>query len=356
LYNNYNLFLGELMKITKEPFGKTEGKDVSLFTLTNNNNITVKITNYGGIVTHLMTPDKSGKTGDIVLGFNTLDEYLKGHPYFGALIGRYGNRIGNAKFTLNGREIKLASNDGKNHLHGGIKGFDKVVWDAEPFEKDDQVTLKLSYFSKDGEENYPGNLSCTVKYILNNRNELVIEYEAKTDKTTVVNMTHHGYFNLSGEGSGDILDHEMTIFSDKFTASDETLLPTGEIKSVTGTALDFTKSHAIGKNISQMNMGYDNNYVLNKKNDDLILAAKAVSPISGRIMEVYTTQPGIQFYTGNFLDGKYTGKSGKKYIKHSGFCLETQHYPDSPNKLEFPTTVLNPGEIYHHFCVYKFST
>ncbi len=342
------------MRISKEPFGKADGKEVSLFTLANNNGVAAMITNYGGIVTRLLTPDKNGATGDIVLGFNTLNEYLKAHPFFGALIGRYGNRIKRAKFTLNGREYRLAVNDGKNHLHGGLKGFDKVVWDAEAMEKGDGAVLQLSYLSKDGEENYPGNLRCTARYILNDKNELVIEYEAKTDKTTVLNLTHHGYFNLSGEGSGDILDHEIMINAQRYTEFDDETLPTGKILPVKDTALDFTKPRAIGSRIKEMKLGYDNNYVLDDKGGDLALAARVTSPKSGRTMEAYTTEPGMQFYTGNYLDGTFTGKSGKKYQKHSGFCLETQHFPDSPNRPEFPSTVLNPGETYRHTCVYKF--
>jgi aldose 1-epimerase len=343
------------MDIKKEPFGIANGKEVFLFTLSNSENVTVKITNYGGIITSLMTPDKNGKTADIVLGFNTLQEYQAGSPFFGALVGRYGNRIADAKFVLNGKEFKLASNDGKNHLHGGMVGFDKVVWDAEPINKSNEVAVKLTYNSKDGEEGYPGNLFITVTYLLNDQNELTITYEAKTDKSTVVNLTQHSYFNLAGEGSGNVLEHEMMINADRYTVTDKELIPTGELRTVKSTALDFTKSKTIGIGFNQNNGGFDDNFVVIKDHDGMTLAAKVHELTSGRSMEVYTTQPGIQLYTGNGLDGTLKGKSGKSYGQYSGFCLETQHFPDSPNQPSFPTTVLNPGETYIQVTIYKFS-
>jgi aldose 1-epimerase len=343
------------MDIRKEPFGMTSGKEVFLFTLSNNRNMTVKLTNYGGIVTSITTPDKSGKIADVVLGFNTLQEYQAENPFLGALVGRYGNRIADARFVLKGKEYKLARNDGKNHLHGGMVGFNKVVWDATENKTDDGVAVKLSYLSKDGEEGYPGNLQVTVTYLLNDQNELVITYEANTDKTTVINLTQHSYFNLEGEGSGNVLGHEMMINADKYTAINAEHIPTGEIQAVANSPLDFRKSKTIGAKIDELEGGYDHNYVLNKSNNELSLAAKVYEPNSGRRMEVYTTEPGMQFYTGNFLDGTLKGKAGKSYIKHSGFCLETQHFPDSPHNPEFPSTVLNPGETYKQVTIYKFS-
>lgn len=343
------------MSIIKSSFGKTkQDQPVDLYTLTNTNGMTVKITNYGGIVTSLQVPDKNGQLEDVVLGFDSLDKYLEGHPYFGALVGRYGNRIAKGKFTLNGTEYQLAANNGENHLHGGIKGFDKVVWNAEIVKKENEVGIKLSYLSKDGEEGYPGNLSAVVIYTLTKNNELKIQYEAETDKPTPVNLTHHSYFNLKGAGNGDILGHLMTISADRFTPVDEGLIPTGELKSVKDTPMDFTVPKAIGERINRVKGGYDHNYVLNDWDGSLKRAAKVVEPVSGRVMEVWTTEPGLQFYTGNFLDGTITGKNGKVYHKHYGFCLETQHFPDSPNKPEFPLTILKPGEKYTHTTIYRF--
>jgi Galactose mutarotase and related enzymes len=343
------------MDIQKEPFGIVDGKEVFLFTLSNDNHITVKITNYGGIITSLTTPDPNGKIADVVLGFHHLQDYQAENPFFGALVGRYGNRIADARFILNGKEYQLARNDGKNHLHGGIIGFNKVVWDAAENRTEHGVELKLAYLSKDGEEGYPGNLRVNVSYLLNDRNELVINYTAATDKTTVVNLTQHSYFNLSGEASGTILGHEMMINADQYTAVNDELIPTGELKTVKGSALDFTKPETIGARIGELTNGYDHNYVLNKNQDnEPTLAAKVYDPNSERRMEVYTTEPGVQFYTGNFLDGTLKGKAGKGYVKNSGFCLETQHYPDSPNQPAFPTTVLNPGDTYKQVTIYKF--
>lgn len=343
------------MGIIKSDFGKTkEGQAVDLYTLTNANGMAVKITNYGGIVTSLKVPDKNGQLDDVVLGFDSLDKYLEGHPYFGALVGRYGNRIARGKFTLNGTEYQLAANNGENHLHGGIKGFDKVVWNAEIVKKENEVGIKLSYLSKDGEEGYPGNLSVVVIYTLTKNNELKILYEAETDKPTPVNLTHHSYFNLKGAGNGDILGHLMTFAADRFTPVDEGLIPTGELKSVKDTPMDFTVPKSIGERIDRVKGGYDHNYVLNDWDGSLKQAAKVVEPTSGRVMEVWTTEPGLQFYTGNFLDGTITGKNGKVYQKHFGFCLETQHFPDSPNNPGFPSTILEPGEKYTHTTIYRF--
>ncbi len=345
------------MKIKKEYFGKTnDGEEVDLFTLTNKNGIMLKITNYGGIITSMMVPDKSGKFDDIVLGFNTLNEYLKGHPYFGAIIGRYANRISKAKFLLNGNKYKLAANNGENHLHGGIKGFDKVLWKAKEIKKDEEIGVKLSYLSKDGEEGYPGNLSIIVTYSLTNNDELKIKYEAETDKTTPVNLTNHSYFNLKGPGVSDTLNHTLTIYANKYTPVDKGLIPTGELKKVKDTPMDFLKPCSIGLRIKEVKGGYDHNFVLNHAKGILSLAARVFEPETGRTMEILTTQPGIQFYSGNFLDGTIKGKNGKQYNKHYGFCLETQHFPDSPNNPNFPSTILKPGEKYIQTTIYKFYT
>ena len=350
------------MDIQKEIFGKTQqGVQVDLYTLTNANGVVAKITNYGAIVVSLEVPDRKGKMADVVLGYDTLAEYIKDTPYFGAIVGRYGNRIAKGKFTLDGVEYKLATNNGENHLHGGIVGFDKVVWDAEPIKQADAVGLKLTYLSKDGEEGYPGNLTSTVCYYLTNDNELKIEYKATTDKATPINLTHHSYFNLAGQGTCDILAHQLMINADRFTPVDATLIPTGELRAVKGTTFDFTKPTPIGDRIDQddeqlkFGKGYDHNFVLNSSDGSLALAARVTEPTSGRIMEVYTTEPGIQFYSGNFLDGSNVGKGGKVYKHRYGFCLETQHFPDSPNKPDFPSVTLKPGEKYTCTTVYKFS-
>ena len=343
------------MDINKKPFGKTpEGKEVDLYTLTNANDLVVRIMTYGGIVTSLQVPDREGNFADIVLGYDSLEEYIKDNPYFGALVGRYGNRIGKGRFTLDGAEYRLATNNGPNHLHGGLKGFDKVVWDAEPMQTEEGVALKLTYLSKDGEESYPGELCCTVIYTLTNEDELKISYEAETDKATIINLTHHSYFNLAGHDSGDILGHELMLNAEHFTPVDEGLIPTGEIKAVKGTPMDFTKPTAIGARIAQVKGGYDYNYVLKSGGGALALAARVYEPKTGWVMEVYTTEPGIQFYSGNFLDSSNKGK-GAVYNKHGGFCLETQHFPDSPNKPNFPSVVLRPGEKYRHLTVHRFS-
>ncbi|HKX30687.1 MAG TPA: aldose epimerase family protein [Blastocatellia bacterium] len=349
--------------MSKENFGKTpEGQVVEIYTLTNANGVEARITTYGAIVVSLKTPDRDGKLEDIVLGFDTLDGYLKGHPYFGAIIGRFGNRIGKAKFTLNGTEYKLAANNGENTLHGGLKGFDKVVWKAKPATHKDSTELELTYLSKDGEEGFPGNLSVKVVYTLSNNDELKIDYSATTDKDTVVNMSSHSYFNLAGQGNGEILSHQVLINADRFTPVDSGLIPTGELRSVKGTPFDFTQATAIGSRVNQddeqlkLGGGYDHNWVVNGKAGSMRLAARVVEPTTGRVMEVSTTEPGVQFYIGNFLDGTLTGKGGKVYKRRYGFCLETQHFPDSPNKPDFPSTVLKKGERYQTTTVFKFST
>ncbi|HZJ46491.1 MAG TPA: aldose epimerase family protein [Pyrinomonadaceae bacterium] len=347
--------------ITKESFGKTgDGENVDLYTLTNNLGMQAKIMNYGGIVVSLKVPDRNGKMDDVVLGFNDLDSYLKGHPYFGAIVGRYGNRIAKGRFTLNGVEYKLAVNNGENHLHGGIKGFDKVVWTAKEMRTKMGPALSLTYISKDGEEGYPGTLTATVVYTLTNNNELKLDYTVTTDKDTVSNLTHHSYFNLAGEGNGDILSHILTLNGSRFTPTDAGSIPTGELKAVAGTPFDFLKPTVIGKRINdqdqqlQYGSGYDHNFVVNGKFGSLRSAATVYEPTSGRVLEVWTTEPGVQFYTGNFLDGTLTGKSGKVYQKRFGFCLETQHYPDSPNHPAFPTTTLKKGATYRSTTVYRF--
>lgn len=345
------------MEIKKERFGTTaDGQEVDLYTMSHGEVMKVKITNYGGIVTELWVPDKKGKMGDVVLGFDSLKQYLATHPYFGCLVGRYANRIAKGKFTLDGVRYTLATNNNGNHLHGGLKGFDKAVWQAEPAQGNDSVSLKLTYLSKDGEEGYPGNLTVNVIYTLSKKNELNISYSAKTDKATVVNLTHHSYFNLTGARSGDVLKHEMMVNANRYTAVDKELIPTGEVPPVKGTPMDFTIPHPIGARIEQVAGGYDNNYVLNLEKHGVSLAARVYEPESGRLMEVWTTEPGIQFYTGNFLDGTIKGKRGYIYKKYFGFCLEAQHFPDSPNHPDFPSVVLRPGETYRQTTTYKFLT
>jgi aldose 1-epimerase len=343
-------------------FGKTKGGEVvELYTLTNSKGIEATIMNYGGIVVSLKVPDRGGRFEDVVLGFDTLDGYLQDPPppYFGALIGRYANRIAKGRFSLNGVEYKLAQNNGENHLHGGIRGFDKVVWKAK---KQNPQNLELTYVSKDGEEGYPGNLTATVIYTLGDENDLKIDYTATTDKDTIINLTNHSYFNLVGQGQGDILDHQLVINADRFTPVDSGLIPTGELRSVEGTPFDFRQARAIGERIDNadeqltLGKGYDHNFVLNRSGDRIEFAARVTEPKLGRVMEVLTTQPGVQFYSGNFLDGKFRGKGGKVYQRRNALCLETQHFPDSPNKPSFPSVVLKPGERYQTTTVYKFST
>jgi aldose 1-epimerase len=347
--------------ISKEAFGQLpDGQQADLYTLTNANGMTVNITNYGGIVTKLTAPDKNGQWADVVLGFDSLAPYLSGHPFFGALVGRYGNRIAKGKFKLNGQEYSLAINNGPNALHGGTKGFDKVIWKATEIKQDSVVGLQLEYTSKDMEEGYPGNLTVKVIYTLDNENALTIDYTANTDKPTVVNLTNHSYFNLTGL-KRDILDHEVTIESDSIVPVDTTLIPTGKLRAVGGTPFDFRKPTKISAGINKTEDeqikaggGYDHCWVLKRSGDGLVQFATVHEPESGRVMEVFTTEPAVQFYTGNFLDGKLTGK-GATYSKRFGLCLETEHYPDSPNQPQFPTTTLNPGDTYHTTTKYKFS-
>jgi aldose 1-epimerase len=347
--------------LKKEDFGKTkEGQGVELYTLTNANGVEARITTYGGIVVSLKTPDRAGKMDDIVLGFDSLDEYLKGHPFFGTLTGRYANRIAKGRFTLGGVEYKLAVNNGENHLHGGIKGFDKAVWKARQVPTKDGVALELTHLSKDGDEGYPGALSVKVVYTLTDKNELRIDYSATTDRDTVVNLTNHSYFNLAGQGSGDVLNHQLTINANSFTPVDATLIPTGALQSVKGTPFDFTRQTAIGARVNQddeqlkFGSGYDHNFVVNGQTGVLRQAAKVYEPTTGRVMEVLTTEPGVQLYIGNFLE-ETKGKAGKTYNKRHGFCLETQHFPDSPNKPDFPSTVLKKDGQYQTTTVFKFS-
>ncbi len=342
--------------IAKIEFGKTnEGTPVELYTLTNSKGMTAKIMTYGAIVTELIVPDRAGKPGDVILGFDNLTQYLGKHPYFGAIVGRVGNRIARGRFKLNGVEYTLATNDGPNHLHGGLKGFDRAVWKAMPMTTTEGPALELTYRSKDGEEGYPGNLTSTVVYTVTDKDELKIEYRATTDKATPVNLTNHMYFNLAGPGSGDVLGHEVTILADRYTPVDDLLIPTGDLAPVKGTPMDFTRPATIGARIAQVKGGYDHNYVLNSGGSKMpVLAVRVREPKSGRVMEVLTTQPGVQFYTGNFLDGSLKGLGGT-YKQHYGFCLETQHFPDSVNQPSFPSTILEPGKTYHEVTIYKFS-
>lgn len=349
--------------ITKESFGKTaDGQSVDIYTLTNRNGMKARITNYGGIVVSLTAPDRDGKWADVVLGYNDLATYMKPpFPYFGALIGRYGNRIAKGRFTLDGVEYKLAVNNGENHLHGGIKGFDKVVWTGSEVRSPVGPALALTYLSKDGEEGYPGNLRVRVVYTLTNGNELKIDYQATTDKDTVLNLTHHSYFNLAGEGNGDILNHRLMLKAARFLPTDAGAIPTGEMRNVAGTPFDFLKETAIGTHINdeeeqvKIGNGFDHTWVINGLMG-LRQAATVFEPTTGRVMEVWTTEPGVQFYTGNYLDGTAIGKSGKPYQRRNGFCLETQHYPDSPNHPKFPTTTLKKGQTFNSTTVYRFTT
>lgn len=347
--------------ISKEVFGQLpDGQTADLYTLTNSKGMTVNITNYGGIITKLTAADKKGEWADVVLGFDSLPPYLKGHPFFGALVGRYGNRIAKGKFKLNGKEYKLAINNGPNALHGGLKGFDKQLWKTTEIKKDSTVGLQLEYTSKDMEEGYPGNLTVKIIYTLANDNSLTIDYTATTDKETVINLTNHSYFNLSGL-KRDILGHEVTILSDSIVPVDTTLIPTGKLRAVEGTPFDFRKSAIVGTGIDKTDDeqiksggGYDHCWVLKREDKGLMQFAKVKDPESGRVMEVSTTEPAVQFYTGNFLDGSLSGK-GATFSKRFGLCLETEHYPDSPNQPQFPSTVLKPGKTYHTTTMYKFS-
>jgi len=349
-------------KIEKISFGKLpDGREVDQYILKNANGMEVKIMNYGGVITHWTAPDKEGKYEDIVLGFDSLVGYLTPPPYFGAIIGRYGNRIAKGKFTLDGKTYQLAKNNGENHLHGGVVGYDKVLWNAESIEGAES-TLKLTYLSKDGEEGYPGNLNITVTYTLKNDNSLKMDYVATTDKATIINLTNHSYFNLSA-AKKDVLDQEVTLNADRYLPVDEGLIPTGELRLVTGNAFDFSKPTEIGKGINdvkdkqiKLGGGYDHAWILNKKEvNELSLAATVLEKTSRRKMEVMTTEPAIQFYTGNFLDGSLTGKGGVKYAKRFALCLESEHYPDSPNQSAFPSVILKPNEKYSTTTIYKFS-
>jgi aldose 1-epimerase len=347
--------------IQKQPFGTRDRRPVNLYTLTNSHGLEVKAISYGAIITSIRVPDRKGQFADIVLGHDTLEGYIPNPPYLGALIGRYANRIANGSFTLDGKKYSLPVNNGSNTLHGGIKGFDKVVWDADPLASG-KIGVVFTYLSKDGEEGFPGNLKVKVTYTLTDADELIVDYEATTDKATPINLTQHSYFNLAGEGSGDVLNHEVMLNADRFTPVDSNLIPTGEVRSVKGTPLDFTTPARIGARIDDhyeqlvLAKGYDHNFVINRKDRGLELAARVYEPTSGRVLEVSTTQPAVQLYTGNFLDGSVTGKQDHVYRKRNAFCLETQHYPDSPNHPEFPSTILRPGETFRSQTVFKFST
>ena len=350
-----------VIEVMKEPFGVTpEGVSVDRYTLKNRHGVVAKVMTYGATLTELHVPDRSGRVADITLGFDRLEPYLKGHPFFGSTAGRVANRIARGKFSLNGQTYTLAVNNGPNHLHGGIKGFDKRVWSATTRVSEGLGAVEMIYRSLDGEEGYPGNLDVKVTYTLTQHDELRIDYEARTDKDTPVNLTNHAYYNLAGPGGGDMTNHELMINADRFTPVDDTSILTGEIRSVKGTVMDFTTPTKIGARIEQVGGepgGYDHNYVLNKASAaDLTLAARVHEPGSGRVMEVWTTEPGVQLYTGNFLDGSLVGKGGQRYSKRYGFCLECQHYPDSINRSSFPSVVLKPGQVYRQTTVHKFST
>jgi aldose 1-epimerase len=348
-------------RISERAFGNApDGRPVKLYTLRNANGVEASICNYGGIVTSLKVPDRTGQMGDVVLGYDSLAEYINKSPYFGCLVGRCANRIAKGKFSLNGKEYTLATNNGANALHGGLKGFDKVIWDAKVVASSEGPALELRYLSRDGEEGYPGNLSLTALYTLTADNGLKLEYTATTDQDTVVNLTQHSYFNLAGQGT--ILGHEVMIPAPKFTPIDNTLIPTGEVRPVEGTPLDFRKPTAIGARIGQENeqltfgKGYDHNWVFEKSPGELTLMARVTERTSGRVLEVFSTEPAMQFYSGNFLDGTIRGKGGWTYQSRDAFCMEPQHYPDSPNHPEFPSVVLKPGKVYKNTIVYRFST
>ena len=349
------------MAIEKKIFGTMPNdEEVYIYSLKNSSGMEIEICTYGGTIISSMVPDKNGEFHDVILGYDNLESYLKGDKYFGALIGRFGNRIQYGKFNLNGKEYTLAQNDGKNHLHGGPQGFDKVIWDSKIVDSETN-TLELSYFSADGEEGYPGNLKVTVNYVLTEDNALEINYLATTDKDTIINLTNHAYFNLSGHSSGDVLNHKLMINADKFTVNDKFSIPTGEIKDVNGTPMDFRTLTPIGKNINSdyeqiiFGKGYDHNWVLNTNGSDTLKAAQAINENTGIVMDVYTTTPGIQFYSGNFLDGSDTGKNKVMYNMRNGFCLETQFFPNSINCRAFESPILKAGEEYNHKTVYKFS-
>lgn len=346
--------------VEEQPFGTTkEGKKITLYTLTNSHHMKVRTMNYGAIIVSLSVPDRKGQVADIVLGHDTLEGYFDNSPHLGGLVGRYANRIAHGSFTLDGVKYSLPKNNGPNTLHGGIKGFDQAVWQGTPLKG--KTGIAFSYLSQDGEEGFPGNLNVKVTYSLTEANELVIHYEATTDKPTVLNLSQHSYFNLAGEGTGDILNHEVMINADRFTPVDSTMIPTGELRPVKGTPLDFTTQTKVGARIDDnyeqlvLGKGYDHNFVINRKAEGLVSAARAYEPTSGRVMEISTDQPGVQFYSGNFLDGTITGKQGHVYKQRYGLCFETQHFPDSPNHPEFPSAVLRPGQTFHSRTILKFS-
>jgi len=350
--------------VFREPYAvMANGDSVHQFTLTNSNGLRMRAITYGGVITSLETRDRDGELGDIVLGYDSLQSYLDESPYFGAIVGRYGNRIAGSRFTIDGQVYSLAANDGENHLHGGIQGFDKVVWDGEGFASEDAVGVVFTYLSAAGEEGYPGTLQVEVTYTLTDADELVVDYLATTDEATPVNLTQHSYFNLAGHGGGDILGHELMIAADHFTPVGGTLIPTGELAPVDGTPFDFRSPHLIGERIGDdheqiaFGGGYDHNFVLTGELVDgapLLLAAEVFEPTSGRTLQILTNEPGVQFYTGNFLDGSLVGKGGVGYQHRAGFCLETQHYPDSPNQASFPSTLLRPGDEYRSQTVFRF--
>jgi len=353
--------LESIARLEVRPFGETPEGEASLYTLRNANGMEVSLTNYGGIVTQIRIPDREGKMEDVTLGFDSLAPYLGEHPFFGSLVGRYGNRIGGARFRLEGKDYPLAANNGPNTLHGGVQGFNRFLHEARAIEEEGYTGVELSRASPDGEEGFPGQLDYSVRYLLGPRNVLRIEYKATTDAPTVVNLTHHSYFNLKGQGQGDILDHVLMIRADSITPVNEELIPTGELQSVSGTPFDFREPDPIGSRIEedaeqlQKAGGYDHNWVLDRQGSGLELAARLEEPVSGRSLEVWTTEPGLQFYSGNFLDGTITGKEGRIYTYRSGLCLETQHFPDSPNQPGFPSTILRPGETYESITEYHFS-
>ncbi|QNN25380.1 galactose mutarotase [Planctomycetales bacterium ZRK34] len=341
-------------------WGAAHEQTVELYTLTNAHGVTAKITNYGAIITELHLPDRDGKMADCVLGFDSLDGYLAGHPYFGTIAGRYANRIAKGKFTLNGKKYQLATNNETNHLHGGDEGFDKKVWDAEPMMTDDGPSLKLTLVSPDGDQNYPGKLTVTVIYTLTDANELIVDMSAITDAPTIINLAQHTYWNLAGQASGNVLDQVLELNADYYTPTDDTLITTGDIVPVKDTPYDFTSPKPIGKDIDALRSGpgkgYDINFVVNGDKDQMRYVGSAFDPASGRQLDLWANQPGVQFYSGNFLDGSNVGKGETVYNQHQGFCLETQHYPDSPNKPDWPGVVLKPGETYHHKMLFMFTT
>lgn len=346
------------MKVSSEHFGYTPDKgEALLFTFENENGVSMKITNYGGTIISLIVPDKSGSLADIVLGLSTWESWIKNPAYFNCIVGRTCNRIGGAAFSIDGIKYNVSANNGEFQLHGGFQGFHQKLWNASTFKRNEEIGVELDYLSVDGEEGFPGNLKVKAIYTLNNKNEISLEFIAETDKATPVNLTNHGYFNLGGEGSGDIYSHELMICADKITVTDSNSIPTGAFASVAATPFDFTEPRKIGEQIKQLDGGYDNNFVLRNQTGMLALAAKVHDPGSGRIMEVFTTEPGVQLYTANWFDGEnLIGKCGKTHLNHSAFCLETQHYPDAMNHPEFPNVILRPGEEYHSATVWKFSS